>query len=96
MPVKNAPYAVAKTKSEKILCLPGFDTLTTAIPVRRTIELASQLATGHLFVINPGTDNYAIMKIVKESKVSSSIQNLFSKQVFSMISSLNLRCPRKS
>ena len=60
------------------------------------IELASQLAAGHLFVINPGTDNYAIMKIVKESNISSSIQNLFSKQVFSMISSLNLRCPRKS
>ena len=62
----------------------------------QTIELASQLAAGHLFVINPGTDNYAIMKIVKESNISSSIQNLFSKQVFSMISSLNLRCPRKS
>ena len=40
MPVKNAPYAVAKTKSEKILCLPGFDTLTTAIPVRRTKQLS--------------------------------------------------------
>ena len=60
------------------------------------IELASQLAAGHLFVINPGTANYSIMKIVKESNISSSIQNLFSKQVFSMISSLNLRCPRKS
>ena len=60
------------------------------------IELASQLAAGHLFVINPGTDNYSIMKIVKESNISSSIQHLFSKQVFSMISSLNLRCPRKS